>query len=354
MSRKLASVCVVEEILPIEGADRIELARVRGWWVVVGKGEFNVGDFGVYFEIDSLMPLDNPAFAFLANPDKPTQTHVKLKTRKYRNQISQGLLVPIGKFENLGAYDEGTDLSDVLGIEKWEPQIPAQLQGLVKGTRPWFIPKTDEERVQNFKPSLLYGSFEVTEKLDGSSMSVYFKDGEFGICSRNMNLSETEGNTFWKVAREYNLEDALRYAGRQIVLQGELVGEGIQKNRLKLTGHHFFIYNIYLIDEARYMTPEERHSFIQGFSGHAGSATQTPVCIVKSVPVVDSNFTLSEDSVPFTEVHKYLLDLATGPSAFGAKYREGLVFKRHECYGTTREVYSFKVISNEYLLKHSE
>lgn len=345
MSRKLASVCAVEEILPIEGADRIELARVKGWQCVVSKGEFNVGDFGVYFEIDSLMPLDNPAFAFLAHPDKPTQTHVKLKTKKCLGQISQGLLIPVGKFENLGAYDEGTDLSDILGIEKWEPQIPAQLQGLVKGTRPWFVPMTDEERVQNYKPYELYGTYEISEKLDGSSMSVYFMDGEFGICSRKMNLSETEGNTFWQVARALELRKLLTDFGQNIVLQGELIGEGIQRNRLKIKGHDFRLYNIYDINAGQYITPTKRREMLDHFQTNMGSALQ-------SVPILDTCFVITPDVEKFAPhcVRPTIVAMATGPSAFGVQYREGIVFKRDAGSGT----YSFKSISNEYLLKYPE
>lgn len=342
MSRKLASVCVVEEILPIEGADRIELARVKGWQCVVSKGEFNVGDFGVYFEIDSLMPLDNPAFAFLANPDKPTQTHVKLKTKRCLGQISQGLLIPVGKFENLGAYDEGTDLSDILGIEKWEPQIPAQLQGLVKGTRPWFIPKTDEERVANIKPYNLYGIYEISEKLDGSSMSVYFKDGEFGICSRNMDMTETEDNTFWKVARALELRKLLTDFGQNIVLQGELIGEGIQKNRLKIKGNDFRVFNIYDIDNSRYLNPTCRRAMLKYFQDVLNSPLQ-------SVPILgEVEFTPEEISID--SIRPHIIKMAEGNSVFGDFLREGIVFKRIAGSG----VYSFKSINNEYLLKHGE
>ena len=137
--------------------------------------------------------------------------------------------------------EEGVDVTDLLGIVKYEPPIPAELSGKVKGNFPSFLRKTDEERVQNLtKEYEQYiqsdQKFYITEKLDGSSATFYFKDGVFGVCSRNLELLETAENTFWKVARELDLENKMKKFGINMSLQGELIGEGIQGNPYKIKG----------------------------------------------------------------------------------------------------------------------
>lgn len=167
ITRKLASIRKIAEIMPIPGADKIELVQVDGWSVVAKKGDFQVGDTCVYFEIDSFLPV-RPEFEFLRNgcyrehPD--LGLGFRLRTVKLRGQISQGLVLPISILNNFGSLDnesawvnengsypnvEGQDLTDYIGVKKWESPIPAQLAGQVRGNFPSFIPKTDQERVQN-------------------------------------------------------------------------------------------------------------------------------------------------------------------------------------------------------------
>ena len=241
MERKLATIRQITDIRPIEGADMIELASVGGWNVVVAKNVgHKVGDMVVYCEIDSFLPIKEE-FEFLRKSSYKKmgdQEGFRLKTIKLRGQVSQGLILPMSVFGEFGwtAY-EGLDVTERLGIVKYEPPIPAELSGKVKGNFPSFIPKTDEERIQNLTKEYeewkiqSKHQFYVTEKLDGSSATYYIKDGEFGVCSRNLELLETEGNTFWKVAREMDLENKMKSLGKNISLQGELIGEGIQGNR---------------------------------------------------------------------------------------------------------------------------
>ncbi|HPM74147.1 MAG TPA: RNA ligase (ATP) [Saccharofermentans sp.] len=353
MERNLVTIEVVQEIKPIEGADNIEMARVRGaWWCVVKKNEFKVGDVGVYFEIDSMLPLADPRFAFLRRPDdKPDKTHHRLRTRKCLGQISQGLLLPYAIFaEQLNIDDEwnfeeiakaGTcdviDVARVLGIEKFEPPIPACLAGEVLGTFPNFIPKTDQERVQNLNwENIKDHKYEVTVKMDGSSMTAYLKDGHFGVCSRNLELKETEKNTFWKLAREYGLEERLRRVGRNVAIQGEAVGEGINGNRAKMKGQHLYIFDVFDIDNNRKMLPIERMEFLSllTFGFDFRPITSVPISDI----VVDCNSI--QDIVDFASTHP-------SPHA-NSDLIEGLVFKAMDCN------FSFKAISNRYLLKHNE
>jgi RNA ligase (TIGR02306 family) len=341
MERKLATIRKISELRGIEGADKIELAIVDGWQVVVAKDvEHKVGNKVVYCEIDSFLPIRDE-FEFLRKSSYKKmgdQEGFRLKTIKLRGQVSQGLILPIDVLpltQFASAYDlpEGMDVTEMLGIVKYEPPIPAELAGKVKGGFPSFLHKTDEERVQNLVKE--YGEwkyqskhkFYVTEKLDGSSATYYINNGEFGVCSRNLELLETEGNTFWKVARELDLENKMKSLGKNICFQGELIGEGIQGNPYKIKGQTVRFYTGFDIDK------RERIPFI-------------------NFVVILQN--LSLDIVPLYEEYGFMLPetiedmlkYAEGKSALNSNTeREGVVVRSMD--GTI----SFKAISNQFLLK---
>lgn len=348
--RKLATIQKIAEIQPIEGADAIEKVRVNEWWCVAKKGEFKVSDPCVYFEIDSLLPSSNPVFSFLAKGGKEKKMLIdgvmhsghRLKTIRLRGQLSQGLALPIqtalpGEWPK-DEWREGEDISDILGVVKYEPPMPAELAGKVKGNFPGFIPKTDEERIQNMAEVVarhVGKEFYVTEKIDGSSMTVYKKNGVLGVCSRNLELLETEGNTFWKLAREYGLGESIPEG---IAVQGEIYGEGIQGNPLKLTGQHFAIYNVYDFEAGRYYDHDEFQAFCD--------ARELPM-----VPLYDGHFVLDE----FYTKAENLLAMADGASYLNESVRrEGLVFRplkeQKEQIRGSEQRFSFKAISNAYLL----
>lgn len=189
---------------------------------------------------------------------------------------------------------------------------------------------------------LLSSTWEVSVKLDGSSMTVYHNNGEFGVCSRNLELKETEENTFWKVARKLELEERLKSLGKNIALQGELIGEGIQKNPEKLKGHDFYLFDIYLIDEGRYMTSEERTSALFQLNAHQEVEIQ-------HVPIIG----FFNDIGQFGELDNFMnhCDNMNNGKSLNADEREGVVFKATKL-NNLNEIYSFKVISNSYLLNH--
>lgn len=149
MERKLASVRKISELRQIEGADNIELAIVDGWQVVVAKNvEHKVGDFIVYCEIDSFLPIKEE-FEFLRKSSYRKSSEAegfRLRTAKMRGQISQGLILPISVLGSEISLEEGMDVTEMLGIVKYETPISPELSGLAKGMFPSFIPKTDEER----------------------------------------------------------------------------------------------------------------------------------------------------------------------------------------------------------------
>jgi len=200
MERKLATTRKITDIRAIDGADVIELATVGGWNVVVAKDvRYKVGDIVVYCEIDSFLPIKEE-FEFLRKSSYKKmgdQEGFRLKTIKLRGQVSQGLILPIGvlpitQFATAHDLPEGMDVTEMLSIVKYEAPIPAELSGKVKGGFPYFLHKTDEERVQNlvneyeeYKLTSKH-QFYMTEKLDGSSATFYMNEGEFGVCSRNL------------------------------------------------------------------------------------------------------------------------------------------------------------------------
>ena len=347
--RKLASVQVIQDITPIEGADKIELAHIGGWKVVVAKDVgHQVGNKVVYCEIDSFLPIE-PEFEFLRKSSYKKLVDgtegFRLKTIRLRGQISQGLIIPLGNAvsiikRNRGEVyyemiEEGKDLTDLLGITKYEPPIPANLAGKVKGNFPSFISKTDEERCQNLTAELEQWSeesdkhqFYVTEKLDGSSFTCYLKDGEFGVCSRNLELYKDETNTFWKVAIDLKLEEKLRSYGKDIALQGELIGEGIQKNRYKIKGHTVRFFNVFDIEEHKKVDYDTFHNIMQDLDLQTVPVTTVP------------GFNLPNNT-------DKLLNLAESKSVLNDKTeREGVVIRSKD------NTISFKAISNKFLIKN--
>jgi len=349
MERKLSTIRKINEIKPIEGADMIELAIVDGWQCVVKKGEFKPGDLGIYFEIDSYLPIEE-RYEFLRKssykkiPDQLKGQRAegfRLKTVKLRGQISQGLMLPIDIFPELKTTPVGSDVTESLNVELYEPPVPANLAGQVRGKLPGFLKKTDEERIQNlpeYFSEYKNMSFECTEKIDGSSMTVYFTRDDQGVCSRNLNLLEDEANTLWKISNQLELHKLLKELNKNLALQGEIAGEGIQKNPLKIKGQHFFLFNIWDIEKREHLSPPERMDTFQFFERRVS---------IKHVPVISPGIKIFEKYKTMPE----LLDLAIGQSVINKDIqREGIIFKSLESIG--REIISFKVISNKYLLKH--
>jgi RNA ligase (TIGR02306 family) len=210
--RKLASIQTVNAVGSIPNADAIERVRVLGWWVVAKKGEHKSGDALVYCDIDSLLP-ERPEFEFLrATSFKPAHDDLpagfRIKTVKLRGQVSQGICFPLAILPVGTATEEGADVTDLLGVRKWEPPLPVGMGGKVKGAFPGFLPKTDETRVQVLEPVLARHrgkTFHVTEKLDGTSFTAFLRDGVFGVCSRNLWMDEAdETNVLVRVARRLN------------------------------------------------------------------------------------------------------------------------------------------------------
>lgn len=375
--RKLARIVLIDSLHPIKGKDRIELAMVGGWQVIVQKGLYTEGSKAVFCEVDSLLPLDHPAFESLSTISSKLQhviddkRYARIKTMKMAGSLSQGFCVPL----DVAGCDRAVvdwDATKHLGILKYEAQ--AEKDSIAGGTGvkigttalgfPRFIPKTDQTRLQNipvqFNQARDKGElFEKSFKLDGSSLTVFIKDKVLGCASRNVGFrlqTENKGfvqtlkdfiaevkqrgfrrakwvsqykaddNQFTQAAAESGANTALVLAGRNLAIQGELVGPSIQKNFEGVDKNTFFVYDIYDIDAQAYLLPKERQEFCERHQlQHVPLGSDHPVVL----PV---------------DVEAALAD-ADGPSGLFGKYREGFVYKSME------RDFSFKVISNSYLLK---
>jgi RNA ligase (TIGR02306 family) len=352
--RKLASIQTVNAVEPIPNADAIERIRVLGWWVVVKKGEHRPGERIVYCEIDSLLP-ERPEFEFLrASSFKPAQTDAtgaltlpagfRIKTVRLRGQVSQGICFPLSILPPGAPTEEGEDVTERLGVLKWEPPLPVGMGGKVKGPFPGFLPKTDETRVQVLEGALERHrgkTFYVTEKLDGTSFTAFLRQGEFGICSRNLWMDEAdESNILVRVAKGMKLEEKLRAArdllGFDAAIQAEVIGPGIQKNKYGLPAVALRVFNVLNVDAYRLLD----HAEMLAFLGEAG---------LESVPqlgMLELNHTVDE-----------LVAYSEGASVLNPKVqREGVVLRplAEEYDEDIGGRLSFKAINPKFLLKYDE
>jgi hypothetical protein len=321
----------------------------------------------------------------------------RLKTIKLRGQISQGLAMPLGEFFELNEQDnnwytpngvclqEGDDVTDYIGVKKWEaaPEREGNSFGPTKarGTFPSFLRKTDQDRVQNCYgkvkswatvsiqneilelpedaaiPDGVYkmadgryvrktvvalndnellerGQFEATLKLDGSSMTIYNYDGQYGVCSRNLELKRDAENTFWKTAINTRILPALVHGGYNVAVQGELMGPNIQGNRENLAVHTFFIFDVFDIDRQVYLAPAERLEFLVNLANEG-------LIDVQHFNRVPNLGVVSLSDYPSV---KDFLAAANRPS-ISHKIAEGVVYKSMIEGGPT-----FKAINDNYLL----
>jgi RNA ligase (TIGR02306 family) len=352
--RKLASIQIVNAVEPIPNADAIEKIRVLGWWIVAKKGEHKVGDKLIYCEIDSLIP-ERPEFEFLRPSSfKPAQLDAqgettlpagfRIKTVKLRGQVSQGICFPLSILPPEMWADEGADVTELLGVQKWEPPIPIGMGGKVKGNFPAFLPKTDETRVQVLETSLQRNrgkTFYVTEKLDGASFTAFLRQNEFGICSRNLWMDETdESNVLARIASGLKLAEKLRAArdllGCDVAIQAEVIGPGIQKNKYGLKEVTLRVFNLLNVDTFALVD-------------HPTMLTTLSEIGLESVPQLGTivlNHTVDE-----------LVAYSEGTSTLNAQVqREGVVLRplTEEYDEQIGGRLSFKAINPKFLLKYDE
>jgi hypothetical protein len=356
MTRHLATIQKILDIQPISGADRIVTATVLGWQCVVKKEEFKVGDMVVYIEVDSVLP-EKPDFEFLRD------RKFRIKTIKLKKQISQGLIVSMSILPK-GKYSEGQDVSDIIGVKKYDPEGEEEkrlvqvktakinvfvkyfsrfawfrkLFGMKRIYKGWpnFIEHTDEDRIQLF-PNICNDQetyFEATEKVDGQSATFFllrkkrfFKDKfEFGVCSRTVRLFLKDNSNYWKMAEKYKIKETLeKLIGdyQFVAIQGECLGKGIQGNKYQLEENILLAFNL--------IYPKGR------------------------IPGSQAAMILNEHRIPFVPILSVgmvlprtigeCVELAKGESLVtSGVLREGIVVRNYE------KNISFKIINPDFLL----
>lgn len=346
--RKLASLQIVKKIEPIQGADRIELAHILGWQCVVGKGQFKENDLAVYFEIDSFLPI-REEFEILRKSSYVNSPLMgegfRIRTAKFKGQLSQGLLLPVSEFPELDSTckEEGTDVTTLLGVRKWEIEEFTTNDGItIAGTLPPSIPKTEEVRIQAM-PSLLDAfarhEYYITTKMDGSSHSISIDEqGHFHVAGRNYEYKSGSFYNFVYLRRyEERMRSYIDKAGLlSLTIQGELCGPGIQKNRLKLDKLEWYVFTI-LIDNRR-----------------IGLQHMTALCGELGMVMVPVEETGGNLKAKYPDVDA-LLTRAEGNYPSGGK-KEGIVIRPTTPIWSTKlgGYLSMKVINNGFLLKQGE
>lgn len=354
--RKLVRKVTVDSISPIEDADRIELAHIGGWQCVVPKGQFKAGDIGVYFEIDSALPVDDPRFEFLKKSSykefkdekgNVLEACIRIRTQEFRKKLSQGLLMPTKDFPEIADIELGVDCAEALRVQHYDHISSKYIKCEdAKGLFPGWIPSTELERIQNLSnyfEDKKGVEFEVTRKIDGQSMTVFYvpefrPDSPFGVCSHELEFKLDSENQFVKLANKLNLREKLercyKETGLQLAIQGELHGLGIQKNRDKLTNVQYRVYSIYDVIKQMYLSPDERIAWCEKYN-------------VPHVPVIERHFKPFDTFKSMDE----MLEFSVGLTENGNP-REGLVYKQEAVAGEPyRHPVFLKVVSNPYLLK---
>jgi len=234
------------------------LVSVLGWQVVVKRNEFVEDALCVYVTIDTVLP-EKAEFEFLRNK------HFRIKPIRLRGMESAGIVFPLRLLQSFTTncddffyFKEGDDVTDIIGVKHYEKPIPAELAGQMVGHFPGFLIITDEDNLRTYPDAVpeMYGRpYYITRKEDGSSGTYFVKGNEFGVCSRRIHLKDSETNGFWKIARKYNIEAALKAAfpNADVAIQGEVVGPGIQGNRLGLKELDFRLFNIFDIVSRSYL-----------------------------------------------------------------------------------------------------
>ncbi len=344
--RKLASIQRIWKIEPIDGADKIELAHVLGWQCVVNKGQFLPMDIGVYFEIDSFLPI-REEFEFMRSSSyKKTDIMgegFKLRTMRFRGQISQGLLLPVSQFPEIPSTVEvGDDVTELLGVRKWEIEERATTGGTVIGTLPYDIPHTDETRVQE-NPELINAfaglEYYISTKMDGSSHSIGIDENGFHVTGHNYEYKDDGASSFYNLVKERKYQERVEalvkdLGLRTLTIQGELCAPGIQRNRLRLAKPEWYVFTI------------------RENGKRVGLNRMLELCKMLDfvhVPIEEVDVDLPS-KYPTVEA---LLERADGEYPNGGK-KEGIVIRPTEpvfCPLISASL-SMKVVSNKYLLKN--
>jgi tRNA-binding EMAP/Myf-like protein len=277
--RDLAYIAKIEKLEPIQDKDRIELATIAGWNVIVGKNEFKEGELVVYCEYDTVLPI-KPEFEFLRKRCYSSLYNgFRIRNMKMAGVFSQGIVFPVSILPKDFKIKEGQVVAEILGIEKYDPEAKKELNSIQKKNNkvlkffmknktfrkvwvkthtkpkkeyPKTVAKSNETNIQKlfneYKEKYNENLFYLTEKLEGQAATFLLKKGKYRFFSHNIEVTKA-GNTNWKkTSNKYKIEKLLKKYKKKykinLAIQGEIVGPGIQKNIYKLNDLDMFIYKI--------------------------------------------------------------------------------------------------------------
>jgi RNA ligase (TIGR02306 family) len=230
---KLATIQKIHSIQPHPNkeVERLEVAKIKEWPVVVKKGEHKENDLVVYIQIDSIVPESNPYFEFMR------KQKFRVWNARFKGAPSSGLVCPLSILNGIYEYCEGEDCTEFLGITKYEKPIDVSVGGNAKGNFPSnLISISDEDNLLSYPEALqeLVGKrIYITQKADGSSTTFIYNNGEFKACSRRLELQEGSGFP-WQAASKYNIKQKLADLNANLAIQAECVGPKLNGNRLEL------------------------------------------------------------------------------------------------------------------------
>lgn len=324
-----ATIQIIEKVEHIENSDFLDKVKVLGWQIVARRDEYKVGDMCVFVVIDSLLP-DKPEFEFMR------KNKFRVRSVKLRGELSQGIVFPLSILPNQ-IYNIDDDVSEVLGITHYEKPVPVTMGGLVRGSFPsHIISKTDEERIQNV-PAIVDELKDLlvcaTLKMDGTSATYLNFNGDYHICSRNNSMKIDNQNVYTAMFNKYNLMNKLQ--GRNLAIQGEICGPGIQGNRMGLKELELFVFNIFDLDDRKYLNYNDFVNMVEELG-------------LQSVPVIDT--------FVFNHTMEQLLQMATELYYPNGNRAEGMVIRpvverySNVLHGRT----SVKIVNDLYLLENKE
>lgn len=313
----LATIERVKEVQYHPNADKLDIIKVLGYDAIVGRDQYKVGDLVVFIQPDSILPQDKS----WCNDLLRYTSRGRIRAVRLRGEWSMGLVVDIHHangltlFENeelvvQGDLTEGVDVTELLGVTKYEPALPNNLHA--RGGLPFQIPKTDEERWQNLRglDKLVGQEVDVTLKIDGSSATYYCLLGghwpgedqtKVGLCSRSLELKLGEDdngqayNSRWHEAeKRYNILHRLRAyceeRGVSLALRGEVYGEEIQAfnhNPHSKQPVNFAAFSVYNIGDKHYEEIDDEYYFTS-----VAEALGIP-----TVPVLEADVTLTKELI---------------------------------------------------------
>ena len=361
--RKLVTVKKIDSIEEIATADRLEIARIGGWQVVVPKGMYEAGEDVVYFEIDSIIP-EQAGLEYLFG-DKDSY-HVK--SSKMRGVLSQGIIAKLSIKPELANFEYDTDYSDLFGVTKYEASIASKDGGIKTKPFPFWLSKTDEIRYQSliadYDIDIVPEDWMAFEKIDGTSFSCWCDEEGIGVAGRNQAFEDTDNNSYWNAFRaikvgDKQLADWLREIyntyGR-VALQGEMFGEGIQKNRIKMQGVHVRFFNLFINGQqityelVKKMYPDLISIWVPVHDVELTTDTDTNIELSKRTTMMNDS---GADIEGLVWRHKDSISIKPNCNIDYAKVPED---KRVEFMikANTPIRASFKIINNNYLLKIGE